>query len=94
VRQRRANASLAEHWEHTERHNGPGETGLGLGHVPHVTEKKLADHEAAVSVDHAQFTWLRSRGFFVYCGGNDRTVSGQQYSSSFTSPRRRPIMRT
>lgn len=30
------------------------------------------------------YSWPRSSGFFVYCGGKDRSVSGQQYSSSFT----------
>ncbi len=41
----------------------------------------------------AQWSWLRSNGFFVYCEGKDRSVSGQQYSSNFASARRRPIMR-
>jgi hypothetical protein len=36
----------------------------------------------------------RSIGFFAYSVGNERIVSGQQYSSSFASPRRRPTSRT
>ena len=47
-----------------------------------------------VPLDATHFSSLRSKGCLVYDKGSDRMLSGQQYSSSFASPRRRPTIRT